>query len=63
MVVLGQYGPKPNIQTIFPIQIRWLADKLPAFLYFYNEQLIKFKLVTFTVREIHLTVAVGGMEI
>ena len=60
---MGQYGPKPNIQTIFPIQTRWLADKLPVFLYFYNGQPIKFRLVTFTVREIHLTVAVGGMEI
>ena len=63
MGFVGQYGPKPNIQTIFPIQTRWLAGKLPVFLYFYNEQLIKFKLAIFTVREIHLAVAVGGMEI
>jgi hypothetical protein len=63
MVVLGQYVPKPNIQTIFPIQTRWLADKLPVFLYFYNGQLIKFRSVTYTVLEIHSTVAVGGMAV
>ena len=34
--VLGQHGPKANMQLIHPIQNRWLSEKLPAFASFFS---------------------------
>ena len=60
MVVLGQYGPKANMQPIFPIHNRWLSEKLPAFTSFFWLRPYRLQ---FTVREIHLKVSVGDMTI